>query len=214
MRVPSIRVLYAACFLLANLAFLSIGMLQGARQIAAENGLIENAQAFLIFAAFATFVLIAHQHRGAAQTGAVLLASACFAILFREIDLPFMHAPLPMSRIMSARDLSLLIILSLLVLFVAGRKSDVPEMLKQLRQPCALVLLAVVALIATGELIEELAGKQPLALLLEEMVELNAYALLLVAAVHFPTETGAVCRPRFRRSQRLRPGAKLRDTTR
>ena len=86
MKSPSTRVLYTACFLAANLAFLSLGLLQGVQQIAMENGLIENAQAFLIFAGFVTFVWIATQQRGATQTGAVLLASACFVIFFREVD--------------------------------------------------------------------------------------------------------------------------------
>ncbi|MGI9382297.1 MAG: hypothetical protein ACR2PO_04025 [Methyloligellaceae bacterium] len=211
MKIDSYKIWYALFFLIVNIVFLSMGSVYGAEQIARENGIIENLQAFLIFSAFATFAWIAYWQDGPPQTSAVLLASMCFVVFFREVDFHFMRAPLRISSLLSARDVSLLIILGLLSLFVARRRSDMPAMLKQLLQPSALLLIAVVALVATGELIEDWGSKQPLALLLEEMLELNAYALLLVTAVHFPDMTGAARPRKLQARRRVRPSARLRD---
>lgn len=176
--------------------------LKGYHQLHAENGLLENAQAFLLMLAILTYAVLSMRETVPLSLLHQSLALLSFSFLLRELDLELLPLPLVVRLLGSGLGRTIL----LLALWMAmawkwiGCIKDKRGFTRRWFYNRSFLLLMIAAqLLMLSELIEKNIFLLPDPQLFEEMAESNAYLLLLLAAfsnarIRFGSEKGSVSR--------------------
>jgi len=175
-----------------------------------ENGPIENIQLLILGLSFVTYVLIFSKQEGAAQNLAAVFCFLCIFLILKELDFKELRIVGPNIKsywventiLERIRKLLSWFILLLLMVFLISRTRDIPSMVRaMISWPawpfylCFALLLLSQALEHPGfrnpdelvgpELLQALAEfhrSQAIGKFREELIELNAYLVLLYAA--------------------------------
>ncbi len=171
-----------------------------------ENGPIENIQVFILGLAVVTYGLIISKQEGPAQTLAAVFCFLCIFLILKELDFRELEATKPgwvENKIPEQiRKFLKLISLLLFIVFLISRIRDIPSMVRaMISWPawpfylCFALLLLSQALEHSGfrnpdglveqelrQAIAEFHRSQAIGKFREELIELNAYLVLLYAA--------------------------------
>ena len=193
---PALRQSLLIALIVFNIALVLWTMSTGPDWIAKESGPVEGLQAVALVIAFAAFCRDAIKHPGASRPAAVTLACLCFIIFFREIDLRIFDAPEWLINITTGlvrKGLST-ILAGLTAVYVASRYKDVPGLIRSSLTwrawpfyiwPLLLITAEKIELRAHATRHDDLPGYWANGQFWEELVELNAYIVLLFAAYIF-----------------------------
>ena len=165
-------------------------------EISSESGPIENLQAAVLFLVFAIYFSNSMKLEGAGRMATVIICFLCFCMFFREVDFQnFLVSDLALSITRGSTQklifwTSLLLLSDYIIRQFIHFRTLVAAMLHWRAWPYYLFLV----LIISGELAEEVSkanGKAfgdfviPHGQFLEEMLEFNAYMVLLFAGITF-----------------------------
>jgi hypothetical protein len=178
--------------LLADIAAIGFGFGSGElHAVADENGPIENVQSFLLLLSCGIFLGIACVEKRATLTS-VVLSLMSLSLLLREIDVD--DPALGVSYIIiffvqgGGRNAILSALWAIVILFIARDFRRHSEMLFcYLKSTSGLIAIAAGVVTALAWPFDHhLIFKGDLAMFCEEFIEMNGYALLLLAALHAP----------------------------
>lgn len=165
-------------------------------KITNESGPIENLQAAVLFLVFAIYFFNSRKHEGAVRTTAVILCLVTFNMLFREVDFRTIPVSDLVLSLTTGRPRNVIFWCSFLLLCVYTISH-----FRHFRMIAAAMLhwrawpyYLWIGLIVSGALAEEVSRANgnmfwdftiPHGQFLEEMLELNAYVVLLFAGITF-----------------------------
>ena len=175
--------------LVADLAAIGYGF--GADELLAvayENGPVENMQALAILLSCGVYLWIALRGKRTALTAASL-SLLCLSLLLRELDID--HPSLGVSYVIiffvqgGGRNALLPALWALVLLFAARNfRRNKALMISYAKTTSGLLLIAAGGVTALGWIFDHLTPIGALSMFCEEFIEMNGYALLLLAALH------------------------------
>ena len=180
---------WLAVLLFADLAALGYGF--GADELLAvayENGPVENMQTLAILLSCGLYLWIALREKRTALTAATL-SLLCLSLLLRELDID--HPSLGVSYVIiffvqgGGRNAMLPALWALLIMFaVRDLRRNTILMTSYLKSTSGLLFIAGGGVTALGWIFDHLTPIGALSMFCEEFIEMNGYALLLLAALH------------------------------
>ncbi|MFQ5625459.1 MAG: hypothetical protein ACE5FM_02265 [Methyloligellaceae bacterium] len=165
-------------------------------QILYESGPLENLQAAVLGVAFATFYVHGKKLEGTGRTAAVIFCFICFYVFFKEVDFRELPVPDLVLSITTGRIRKLLFwfFFLLVTVYIISRFTQILKIMPAMLYWRAWPYYLWFALIIFAELAEEVSRTYgnafgsfaiPYGLLLEEMLEFNAYMVLLFISINF-----------------------------
>lgn len=201
-------VAFFVCLLAINVGLL-VWAWSSSYAIVDENGPLENFQVFILGLSFVTYVLIFSKQEGAAQTLAAVFCFLCVFMFLKELDFKQLKLIGPgvgywIENTLAERFLKLLQWLNLLflIVFLISRIREMPALARAMLSWPAWPFYMSFALLVLSQALEhegfpnseKLAGaahyktltyfhhSEGIAKFWEELIELNAFMLLLYAA--------------------------------
>lgn len=157
----------------------------GLKLLSAENGIIENAQVALVVICALVYVYIGLKTRGALRSAALLMFGVCVIGVIREVD--FRNAPESMALIKflfgPARDTVFAIIGVIMLGYFITVRSHISRWMSIMLSKSAWAFYLSVACIVASSVISQVLPASLLETFIEEIFELNGYALLLLASL-------------------------------
>lgn len=195
-RPASFRHALFALLLVGNLALISWAQAVGPDWLVKESGPIESLQAFALAAAFFIFCANIAGSRDVSRVAAIAFTCTCFLLFFREFDFRVYGAPEWLVAVSTGpvRRVLYVAIIAVLLLYVATQWRHFTAMVRPFLKWDAWPLLLWLPLLLVGEMIEvathatrkdALLGYWANGEFWEELLELNAYLVLLFGAYVF-----------------------------
>ena len=183
----SLRLTVFFIVLLSSISIYDFYLL-GNSSIVEEGAFIESISAFAFLAAGVTLLFQNFKKRGLERVNTLFFATTCFLFFIREVELEDIHAPALILFLSDGAGRSLLFTLAyvplILLAVVRYKVVNVKALRGYLKSPVTkLVLISCVGILA-GSVLEELHLQ-----LYEELAEMNASLVLLMAAMIYRDET-------------------------
>jgi hypothetical protein len=177
------RTVFAA--LVTNLVVIASVIASGKHDIHAENALFENIQAVCLIFAAILYAASSLRNRSTERVEFVGLALLCFSFSLREIDFELIGLPRLIEQLLigNGRTASLLVLWSGYLAFLLRQPVNLSELIhRQFDSGLSRYLFVSAGLLLTGALIDRGLFTPDHPRLFEELLEVNAYALLVIPA--------------------------------
>ncbi len=173
-----------ACLILFNIGLFAWAYTGAAKWLSVENGMMENAQVALVLITGLVYLYAGYKNSGAIRSAAFLMFGVCMIGFIREVD--FRQAPDAYAMIKylfgPARDIVFAIIGIIMVGYIVLVRAHFSNWISIMLSWQAWAFYLSIAFIAASFASPNFLPHGVMEVFIEEALELNGYALLLIAS--------------------------------